>query len=67
METMNKKAITVLSRDGRLTGKTTGGQRQCQMEGCTGSRIGVRWKDGTLTYPCTHGMVFCQNDVMRIV
>lgn len=38
------------------TGKTTGGTRHCGLEGCTGKRIGVRWEDGKLTWPCTKGM-----------
>ena len=46
----------VISRDGISKGKTTGGERQCTMEGCRGNRVGVRWPDGKLTFPCTHGM-----------
>ena len=37
-------------------GYTTGGVRPCTLEGCTGLRIGVRWSDHTLTWPCTAGM-----------
>jgi hypothetical protein len=46
----------VISRDGKSIGKVTGGERHCQMDGCTGMRIGVRWNDGKLTFPCTKGM-----------
>ena len=46
---------TVWSRDGAEAGKATGGSRQCAMEGCRGLRIGVRWPDGKLTWPCTKG------------
>jgi len=46
----------VISRDGICKGKTTGGNRHCTMEGCRGFRLGVRWQDGKLTWPCTHGM-----------
>jgi hypothetical protein len=52
------KGLSVISRDGKHIGKTTGGERQCAMEGCRGIRIGVRWDDGQLTYPCTKGMDF---------
>jgi hypothetical protein len=38
-------------------GTLTGGFRNCQMEGCRGKRLGVRWDDGKLTFPCTHGML----------
>ena len=48
----------VISRDGISKGKTTGGERCCSMEGCTGRRLGVRWQDGKLTWPCTKGMSF---------
>ena len=47
----------ILSRDGKYTGKATGGNtRRCPMECCKGERIGVRWEDGKLTYPCTAAM-----------
>lgn len=50
------KNETVISRDGKFKGKTTGGERPCQMEGCNGIRKAVRWQDGELTYPCYKGM-----------
>jgi len=46
----------VLSRDMKLTGTCTGGTRRCPLDGCTGLRVGVRWPDGKLTWPCTKGM-----------
>ena len=51
----------VKSSDDKSTGHTTGGTRECQMEGCRGQRLGVRWEDGKLTFPCTHGMVWNNN------
>lgn len=27
----------------------------CTLEGCTGTRMYVKWQDGTVTYPCTKG------------
>lgn len=27
----------------------------CTLEGCTGTRMYVRWQDGAVTYPCTKG------------
>lgn len=52
----------VLSRDGKVEGVAMGSRRRCQMEGCTGRRLGVRWprKGGKArtTYPCTKGMDF---------
>jgi len=46
----------VRSRDGALKGRVTSWTRHCQLEGCSGRLIGVRWPDGTLTYPCSKGM-----------
>jgi hypothetical protein len=54
---MFPKGTTIYSRDGKLKGITTGGQRMCQLHGCTGMRIAVRWSDGKLTYPCSKGIV----------
>jgi len=48
----------VVSRSGCLIGKPTGTTRQCQLEGCTGICIGVRWEDGIITWPCSKGMTF---------
>lgn len=52
------KNVKVISRDGKHNGHTTGGSRMCQLEGCTGRSIAVRWDDGKLTYPCTKGMTW---------
>lgn len=38
----------------RQCGKVTGTLR-CQMEGCTGVRLNVLWKDGHRTRPCSKG------------
>lgn len=46
----------VLSRDEKLTGQTTGSTHRCQMEGCLGLRISVKWQDGKTTFPCSKGM-----------
>jgi len=40
----------------QIVGKPTGSTRVCRLEGCTGRRMGVRWSDGKLTFPCTKGM-----------
>jgi hypothetical protein len=53
---MNGKGTSVLSRDGKEKGLATGGLRVCQMEGCGKLRMGVRWPDGRLTWPCMGGM-----------
>ncbi len=62
------KGIIVRARKGsgiRGTGVTTGGDRCCAMEGCSGSRIAVRWPErivkgkkvkSHITWPCLKGM-----------
>ena len=51
-----KEPPTVWSKDRTVQGKATGGERVCQMAGCNGRRIVVRWPDGKITHPCTKGM-----------
>jgi hypothetical protein len=43
---------------GKDTGRVVGGYTPCQMEGCRGVRIFVRWPDGSLTKPCSRGLTF---------
>ena len=61
-----QKGEKVVSRDGEHTGRTTGATRICQMEGCTGRRLVVKWEDGKITYPCTKGMEY-KGDAWRII
>jgi hypothetical protein len=56
----------VLSRDSKLEGTPTGGSRPCQLEGCRGLRIAVRWPDKSITYPCTKGLDSVSGTVVRI-
>ena len=51
-----QKGVGVLSRGGKILGRTTGGTRRCRLSGCGGIGIATRWPKGTLTYPCTKGM-----------
>ena len=54
----NRPITKIISRDGKYLGTLTGGERDCPMESCRGKRVGVRWNDGKLTFPCTGGMKF---------
>lgn len=47
--------VIVLSRSFEV-GKATGRTRRCQLHGCTGLRIGVRWKDKSISWPCSKAM-----------
>lgn len=40
-----------------VAGRLTGGEYPCRMESCRGSRVGVRWPDGKITYPCSSQIV----------
>lgn len=61
------KGSIVWSRGRDYEGATTGTFRGCQMEGCRGTRIGVRWPDGKMTWPCTKGMILHENGIWEII
>lgn len=45
------------TKEGDLeAGFTTGSYHNCQMDGCNGVRLSVKWPDGKHTFPCTKGM-----------
>jgi hypothetical protein len=50
--------LLVYSRDAKHTGRLTGSTHSCSLESCRGWRLGVRWDNGKITYPCTDGMTF---------
>ncbi len=52
----NPDAKFVYASDGRRRGRLTGGERLCNLEGCKGVRLRVRWPNGKTTWPCTVGM-----------
>ncbi len=59
---------TVRSKDGKRRGTVTRSFRRCQLDGCGGLRIRVRWSDGRVTWPCSAGMTFSRaGGVGRIV
>lgn len=51
----------VWDRTGKIRGVTTGGARHCQLEGCSGLRICVRWPKGNNTWPCSRGLTYSGN------
>lgn len=59
------RASKIVSKNGKQTGRPTS-MRVCNLEGCGGLRIGTRWKDGKLTWPCTRGMKETEPTVWRI-
>lgn len=52
------KGTQVVGRESDDIGVLTGGSYHCQMSGCCGLRLIVRWRDGQRTAPCTKGMLF---------
>ena len=48
--------VRVFDRNGNRYGKLTGAQRLCTLADCPGMQLGVRWDDGTITWPCTRNM-----------
>jgi hypothetical protein len=66
MNTDMKPGTKIKSRDGKLTGRTTGGTRRCQLEGCSGTRVAVKWPDGNITWPCSEGLIQTGRFTLRI-
>jgi len=62
-----RKGTKVLSKTRKETGIATGGSRRCTLEGCNGLRIGVRWADGRITWPCSRGMIQISNGRWKII
>ena len=55
---MFKQGTLIFSRELDECGKATGTQKKCMLDGCKGQRIGVRWENKKLTWPCSEGIVF---------
>ncbi len=51
------KGEHIYNREGTEFGLTTGATRRCQMDGCGGERLCVRWPDEHITYPCDKGLI----------
>lgn len=56
----------VHSRDGTKVGVVRGRGYRCQLEGCRGLRLPVRWPDGRMTFPCTKGMTAQPDGSLKI-
>lgn len=50
-----------------VAGVLTGGKHQCQLEGCRGLRLAVRWPNGKHTFPCTKGMEIREDGQWQIL
>lgn len=61
------KGRRVIAKDG-TEGFATGSTRRCQLEGCLGVRLAVRWADSQrLTYPCTKGLQELEGGVLQML
>jgi hypothetical protein len=56
----------VISRDGKMIGAATGGSYECTAEGCRGLRVGVRWANGSISFPCTMSLRWFPNRTAQI-
>jgi hypothetical protein len=52
-----KQGTKVYNASGTKSGEATGVNKRCSMDGCTGVRVGVRWNDKKLSWPCSKGLV----------
>ena len=64
---MKNNKVKVTSSNGKEKGICTGNAYHCRMIGCKGLRVGVRWPDGKITFPCTEGMKTYKNGDMKIL
>ena len=60
------KGKVIYSRTGNYVGELTGSQQVCKLEGCTGVRLGVRWVDKKISYPCTKGITERADGALQI-
>ena len=64
----NGKPDFMLNRDGTMRGEIRNlHSRPCNMEGCTGHRIHVRWPNNRSTYPCSKGCKVVDSTTWQIV
>ena len=47
----------IFTRDKKEKGEVVSHTERICHEGCGGTRLGVRWSDKSLTYPCSSGIV----------
>ena len=66
MTTSKPGAFFVYARNGRQRGWKIG-SRRCNLEGCCGTRYCVRWKDGSVTWPCNRGMKLRRDGHLQII
>lgn len=59
-------AVAVYNADGSIKGTAKPHGYRCQMDGCTGKRLVVKWPDGKVTRPCTKGMFTRQDGNWQI-
>lgn len=52
--------------NGKEHGIIVGGGDRCTMEGCSGARVSVRWPDGSLTRPCSRGLIVRRDGALQI-
>jgi hypothetical protein len=62
LDLMIQRGTPVWGRGRKQQGHTTGGAKRCALEGCTRARVGVRWPGGKLTWPCTKGMLWDEQE-----
>ena len=61
-----KVGTAIVSKKGER-GHATGGGYACGLEGCRGWRIGTRWNDGRITFPCSKSMIEKPNGEWHLI
>lgn len=60
-------ATKVWARKATQAGRITGATRLCNLEGCNGLRISVRWASGKVTFPCSKGLKVRKDGQLQII
>ena len=64
---MEKEKNWLWSRDSKMRGEITNLRaRRCQMSGCTGWCMHVRWPDGKRTFPCIKGCTQLDDHIWKL-
>lgn len=62
-----EKGVKVFPRTDKFPGVTTGTFRRCQLEGCSGIRVGVKWGNNNITWPCSKSLELQPDSSFKIL
>lgn len=57
MDKFMEEGQVVWNRGRTQFGKPTGSEHRCQLAGCNGVRVAVKWPDNKISFPCSRGLI----------